>query len=56
MVMASGTTEKRTRAIFGYDGPAQRIALDDNILIDLLADEAKRPVPTGSRQKSRPLP
>ena len=42
-VIASGTTAKRTRSIFGTNRPAQRIALHDHILIDLLADESKRP-------------
>ena len=41
-VIASGTTEKRTRSILGL-GPTQRIALNHDILIDLLAHKVKRP-------------
>jgi hypothetical protein len=42
-VMASGTTAKAHPLNLRRAGPTQRIALDDHVLIDLLAHEAKRP-------------
>ena len=42
-VIASGTTENRTRSIFGTSCQLERIALDHHILIDPLAHKAKRP-------------